>query len=36
VLRRLGWDQIGPEAAARIAEVVVGNLRSALERSKEP
>jgi AcrR family transcriptional regulator len=36
VLRRLGWDRIGPEAAAGIAEVVAANLRSALERSKQP
>lgn len=35
VLRRLGWDAIGPERAAAIADLLAGNLHGALAASKD-
>lgn len=34
VLRRMGWTRIGPEEAARLADLLAANLHSALERSR--
>jgi AcrR family transcriptional regulator len=34
--RRMGWAAIGPAEAARIADVVVSNLRAVLEKERQP
>lgn len=34
VLKRLGWDEIGPDEAERIATLLTGNLAAILERQR--
>lgn len=36
VTRRLGWEGLGPEKAATIADLLVLNLQSLLERERRP
>ena len=36
VTRRLGWEVLGPDEAARIADLLIANLHSLLDRERQP